>query len=457
MKDNSRHYDAWSGTAVHRPKLTTHYHYVTRPKWSPGAQDGKLPQGARKLSWPFFGNEQPALASVSTDRQPLVREDTDTTTPLDLESTLSFTEKYGRCLEILHYGSSSTTRLHESKPATDNISSKQKHKHRFHAIKVYRYNILDSNNPLSNARSCSQLSISNLHPDHPNILQITDLLYNERKELCLVTPFCGGGDLHELLSRHGPLPPTEADCLLAQILRALSFLHTQNTAHRDVRLETILLTTTGTVKLAGFGNGHIRRLWNESAIQSEPEASESTTHPPQHAHSQPSTWSFSLPWLFPSKQDHQITARGHGDYSSSTASFPGISMPYIPPEGLRYRAHRSTDESSDVYDGDDPRPADVWSAAIIYLAMINGRLPWRSTRPRCEDARFLEYLSCRLDEDGYPPIEALGRLTRPAQRRRNAIYAMLHPNPKKRITSKDMLKSEWMDSVSICEAGDAGY
>jgi hypothetical protein len=34
---------------------------------------------------------------------------------------------------------------------------------------------------------------------------------------------------------------------------------------------------------------------------------------------------------------------------------------------------------------------------------------------------------------------------------------MLHPNPKKRITSKDMLKSEWMDSVSICEAGDAGY
>lgn len=85
-------------------------------------------------------------------------------------------------------------------------------------------------------------------------------------------------------------------------------------------------------------------------------------------------------------------------------------MPYIPPEGLRYRAHHSTRESDDVYDGDDPRPADVWSAAIIYLAMIKGRLPWRSTRPRCEDTRYLEYLSSRLDEDGYPPIEALGRV-----------------------------------------------
>ncbi|KAJ5392089.1 hypothetical protein N7509_007579 [Penicillium cosmopolitanum] len=429
MKDNSRHYDAWTGIAVHRPKLATHYHYVTRPKWSPGAQDGKFPngQGARKHSWPFFGNEQPALASVSTDRRPLVQPDTNATTPLETESTLSFTEKYGRCLEILHYGSNSTTRLHESKSAHWHLSSNSKQPPRFYAIKVYRHNILDTNNPLSHAPSCSQLSISNLHPDHPNILQITDLLYNERSELCLVTPFCGGGDLHELLSRHGALPSNEADCLLAQILRALSFLHDHDTAHRDVRLETILLTANGAVKLAGFGNGHIRRLWNESAIQipeveaeGEGEGEDSSTfHSSQrtHSHSQPSTWSFSLPWLLsPFKNEHQNqqhqAARGNGDYSSSSASFPGISMPYIPPEGLRYRAHHSTRESDDVYDGDDPRPADVWSAAIIYLAMIKGRLPWRSTRPRCEDTRYLEYLSSRLDEDGYPPIEALGRTTK---------------------------------------------
>lgn len=417
MKDNSRHYDAWTGIAVHRPKLAAHYHYVTRPKWSPGAQDGKFPngQGARKHSWPFFGNEEPALASVSTDRQPLVRADTDVTSSLELESTLSFTEKYGRCLEILHYGSNSTTRLHESKPAHFKSSSSSKQPPRFYAIKVYRHNILDSNNPLFHAPSCSQLSISNLHPNHPNILQITDLLYNERSELCLVTPFCGGGDLHELLSRHGPLPSTEADCLMAQILRALSFLHAHNTAHRDVRLETVVLTANGAVKLAGFGNGHIRRLWNESAIvipEAEEDEESMTPRPRAQSHSQPSTWSFSLPWLLsPFKHDQQHNAaRGYGDYSSSSASFPGISMPYIPPEGLRYRAHRSTHESDDVYDGDDPRPADVWSAAIIYLAMINGRLPWRSTRPRFEDTRFLEYLGSRLDVDGYSPIEALGRV-----------------------------------------------
>lgn len=134
---------------------------------------------------------------------------------------------------------------------------------------------------------------------------------------------------------------------------------------------------------------------------------------------------------------------------NSTASFPGISQPYIPPEGLKYRL-RGSDESDEEYEN-DPRPADIWSTAIVYLALIYGRLPWRSTRPRREDTRFLEYLRARLEEDGYPPIEALGK------RRRNSIYAMLNPIPHKRITAMAMLGSEWMDGVVICQAGEMGY
>lgn len=421
MKDHTRHQSTCSGIAIsHRPNPPIHYHYVTRPKWSHGAQNEKYPSDhtARKHSWPFqvftHSNEQPALASVSTDRQPLVRADSDDPTSpieLELEDTLSFTEKYGRCLEILHYGSNSTTRLHECKPTTHHAITgpPSKRNPQFVAIKVYRYNILDKNNPLSHAPSCSKHSISILHPNHPNILQITDLLYNERSELCLVTPFCAGGDLHALLSQNGPLPTAEADCIIAQILRAISFLHSSNTAHRDVRLETILLTASGAVKLAGFGNGHIRRLWNECALpeeQNEDSQPGTTSH-----HSQQSTWTFPLPWLLSPFKPHTHAQNQEITSSNSSASFPGISLPYIPPEGLRYRAHRSPSESNDVYDGDDPRPADIWSTAIIYLALINGRLPWRSTRPKSEDARYLEYLYARRGEDGYPPIEALGRVS----------------------------------------------
>ncbi|KAJ5242559.1 uncharacterized protein N7469_000886 [Penicillium citrinum] len=415
MKDHTHHRpeNYWSDTAVHRPIAAQHYHYLKRPKWSHGAQEGKFTNGhgARKYSWPFCGHEQPPLPSVPTECRPLMGSDTDDTPTRVPESTSpvkGFTEKYGRCLEILHYGSNSTTRLHQSTSSTSSPKSSQ-----LLAIKVYRYNILDLSNSRSHnvsnvvaGTSCSPCSISNHHPDHPNILQIMDLLYNERSELCLVMPFCEGGDLHELLSCHGPLPSNEADCIIAQILRALSYLHEHDTAHRDIRLETVLLTAHGAVKLAGFGNGHIRRLWNECAIPIQ--ESESSQHSPP-SNRQHSSWSFSLPWLFaPFKSHDGEPLHSSVGFMNSTASFPGISQPYIPPEGLKYRL-RGSDKSDEEYEN-DPRPADIWSTAIVYLALIYGRLPWRSTRPRREDTRYLEYLRARLEEDGYPPIEALGKV-----------------------------------------------
>ena len=96
-----------------------------------------------------------------------------------------------------------------------------------------------------------------------------------------------------------------------------------------------------------------------------------------------------------------------------------MSLPYIPPEGFGYTPRRPSrrdsgiecDEDEDEGGGvNDPRPADVWATAIIYLALITGRLLWRSARPLREDARYLEYMHCRNGEDGYPPIEALGEV-----------------------------------------------
>lgn len=432
MKDTHlRHQDAWTAVAVHRPNLapaTAHHHYLTRPKWSTNTPDSNSHDSCQsaKRGFPVFGNDhRPSLASVSTIEQPLLRSSTTTsivstapttTTPLlQPDPQRPFTEKYGRCLEILHYGSNSTVRLHQTKLSAYGLKSKQ-----LFAIKVYRYNnnIVDSPNALARTSSCPPSSIANLHPHHPNILAITDLLYNERGELCLVMPFCAGGDLHELLSRSGPLSTPEADCIIAQILRALSFLHEHGTAHRDIRLETVLLTQHGAVKLAGFGDGHIRRLWNECAIA--PASNETDGENDAHSPSHPTrSWSFSLPWIL-APFSHASPAKGNtGDTANSTASFPGMSMPYIPPEGFTYRPRRKSwrdsiecDEDGDEDEEEvrDPRPADVWATAIIYLALITGRLLWRSARPHREDARYLEYLHCRLGEDGYPPIEALGKV-----------------------------------------------
>ncbi|KAJ6109605.1 hypothetical protein N7486_001840 [Penicillium sp. IBT 16267x] len=408
MKERHRS-DVWTAVSVHRPDQVPHNHYVTHTKWSQDSHLHNISQSVAKRGWSMFKNEhQPTLAFVATEQRPLMRSETSTTTasnqPQSQEVSLPFAERYGRCMDILHYGANSTVRLHQNKLAGPDTKSK-----RLVAIKVYRYNILDTANPLSRSSYCSPDLISKLHPHHPNILPIIDLLHNERSELCLVMPICAGGDLHELVSHNGgPIPKNEADCIIAQILRALAFLHENNTAHRDIRMETILLTEHGSVKLAGFGDGHIRRLWSESAIPTE-----ETVRPRSQSHPAPSAaWSFYLPSLFSSSRANPST-RSSSEVAHSTASFLGISIPYIPPEGFHSRSRAALahgDLSDEDEEDNDPRPADVWATAIIYVALITGRLIWRSTRPHYEDPLYLEYLNLRHSEDGYPPIEALGEV-----------------------------------------------
>ncbi|KAJ6120424.1 hypothetical protein N7523_004704 [Penicillium sp. IBT 18751x] len=434
MKDGRHHQDTWTAFAVHRPNPTaTHHHYLTRRKGSLAAQELNDTFPITKHGWPIFENEhRPSLASVSTDRQPLMRAETSSSMEsrpiISSRSHRPFSDKYGRCLEILHYGTNTTVRLHR-------YTTEGGQPQRLVAVKVYRYNITDSSSPPPSS-FCDISTIANLHPRHPNILSINDLIHNER------------GDLHELLARNGPLPTYEADCIITQILRALDFLHQQDTAHRDIRLETVLLTRNGAVKLAGFGDSHIQRLWSQCATP--PESDDGLPERP-HPHSSAS-WSFS--WMLSSfsRSSPHSPRRASVDSASSSTSFPGMSLPYIPPEGFRARSHRTHRQGSeDEEDHHDPRPADVWATAIIYLTLVTGRLLWRSARPDREDNRYTEYVQGRHAEDGYPPIEALGN------RRRNAIYAMLHPNSRRRITTKDMLRSEWISSVSVCEAGDKGY
>ncbi|KAJ6145526.1 hypothetical protein N7470_009421 [Penicillium chermesinum] len=375
---------------------------------------------SKRRSARLQGDDQYSKASVATERQPLML-NSPPSSPASKQPRVDdcrpFAEKYGRMLEILHYGTNSTIRLHQFKPRGP------REQPQLCAVKVYRNDILSSrSNPLPHASACSTTFIADLHPYHPNILPIIDLLYNDRAELCLVTPFCA-----------------------VQILRALAFLHEHQTAHRDVRLETVLLTGNGCVKLAGFGDGHVCRIWEKCMIASDEEEDS-----PQTPVS-PASGSWSLPWfLAPFSRGNGSRRGSSGDTSSTSATFPGMSLPFIPPEAFHPRQYKGKDPSHSEEHSKDPRPADVWAAAVIYLVLINGRLPWRSARPHHEDSRFEDYLACRCSEDGYPLIEALGC------RRRNAIYAMLHPVPRKRLTAKQMLRTEWMTGVFVCEAGETG-
>ncbi|KAL2783398.1 kinase-like domain-containing protein [Aspergillus keveii] len=478
---------------------TEHNHVVSPSRWSLVSQDQQRIKAvsdsclnAAKGNWlPFWNRHRDALASVSTImEEPLIRTNASdeflTCEAPSPKHNLSFAEQYGRCLDILHYGFNTTVRLHQQRDYRGSS-----HNGQLFAVKVFRPNIWGMRSVAArNKPIFSAAAVAALHPHHPNILSITNLLLNKSSQLCLVTPYCGGGNLHELLLSKRPhlISAAEVDCLMVQLLRALAFMHERGMPHGDVRLEAVLLTENGSVKLAGFSDEYVHRIWTECTAAASTQSTESDSdsetetescsgsdaqsednddyyHHPS-IHSPPgSTWSISsvLPTFNWRHRPSPLRATHNGP-STPTASFPGIRLPYMAPEEFRCALHRwyhdavaeqleAANGKGDITSGaEDTHPADLWATGVIYSTLLTGRLPWVSARRAPQDPKYAAYLWCRPDgdgddvrggNDGYAPIEALG------ERRRRAVYALLEPVPEKRITAMGMLQSKWRENVAI--------
>ena len=69
-----------------------------------------------------------------------------------------------------------------------------------------------------------------------------------------------GGDLLRLInSRGGMLSEDESKSLFFQVIEGLHYCHSKGIAHRDLKLENILLDSSGVVKIADFGLAEISR------------------------------------------------------------------------------------------------------------------------------------------------------------------------------------------------------
>ncbi|GME83852.1 unnamed protein product [Ambrosiozyma monospora] len=78
------------------------------------------------------------------------------------------------------------------------------------------------------------------------------------------------------------------------------------------------------------------------------------------------------------------------------------------------------------------------------MAMRTGRQLWKQAN--LDDEFYSIFVSQRRDSK-YAPIEALKRI-----RSRNVIYAILNPDPIKRITGQEILNSRWVRDIKLCKA-----
>jgi serine/threonine protein kinase len=285
------------------------------------------------------------------------------------------------------------------------------------AVKEFRAREKDEDEDEYIKKIKSEYSIAkSLH--HPNIVETVRLCTN-RGRWNHVMEFCGHGELFSLVERklfsagpEGHYSVQDRLCFFKQLLRGVDYLHSHGIAHRDIKLENLLLSKEGHLKISDFGVAEV--------------------------------FSGEHPGL---RQAGGECGKNMGEIRLSN---PGIcgSLPYIAPEVL---------EKKGPY---DPRPLDVWSCAIVFLTMTFGGCPWQAAKTDYEYyARFKkgwdEWLLTHEDgqitdaPDGHPKCGKLFSLINPPSIKR-LLLKMLHPLPDKRITIREVMNTNCVKSIDCC-------
>ncbi|KAI8957408.1 kinase-like protein [Daldinia sp. FL1419] len=265
----------------------------------------------------------------------------------------------------------------------------------------------------------SEYSIAkSLH--HPNIVE-TIRLCTDHGRWNHVMEYCSEGDLFGLVSKkylRDVSREVDRTCLFKQLCQGINYLHSNGIAHRDIKLENLLITKDSKLKITDFGVSEVF----------------SGIHPGL-------------------REAGGQCGVGMGDIRLCK---PGIcgSLPYIAPEVL----------AKDVEY--DPRALDVWSSAVVMLYLIFNANLWEKAQAGLTSPSQRTYnelvngwnkinakKEAHPDEIGdevYPKVTAFEYCVKPAPLRR-LLLKMLNPDPKKRITMNEVMNNRWMKNVECCQ------
>ena len=285
------------------------------------------------------------------------------------------------------------------------------------AVKIYRERNPEETEEDYIMKIKSEYSIAqSLH--HPNIVE-TLRLCTSRGRWNHVMEYCTHGEIYSLVERklfasgvEGFYSREDRLCFFKQLLRGVDYLHSHGIAHRDIKLENLLVDKNGHLKISDFGVAEVF----------------SGEHPGLRASG----------------------GQCGKNMGAVRLSAPGIcgSLPYIAPEVLAKRGPY------------DPRPLDVWSCAIVFITMTFGGCPWQAAKTEFEyytkfKMGWSQWLAEHPDGElfdgpnGYPKCGKLFNMIEgPAMR--HLILRMLHPMPNKRITIREVLNTSLIRNVDCC-------
>lgn len=120
---------------------------------------------------------------------------------------------------------------------------------RYVAIKILRPEFIKDEKFIENFGKESQAAAG---LSHPNIVNVYDV-GEEGNIHFIVMELIDGKSLSQVIEEKGRLDYKEAISITKQVASALSMAHSNQIIHRDVKPHNILITSSGTAKLADFG------------------------------------------------------------------------------------------------------------------------------------------------------------------------------------------------------------
>lgn len=237
---------------------------------------------------------------------------------------------------------------------------------------------------------------------HPNVIETLDLI-QEDCHFYEIMEYCPNDLFNVVMS--GMMSREEIACCWRQLLEGLDYLHSMGIAHRDLKLDNLVLDRMGMLKIIDFGCSCVFKYpFDKNIVQSK---GDSTCH------------SCVCDILLFTSMFYT------GIYGSD---------PYIAPEQYTQPTY-------------DPRQSDVWSCAIIFICMTIRRFPWRV--PRSFDPSFRAFAT-NHNQQQFKLLKLLPRESRPI------LSQMLELDPQRRATLKTVLADSWVANIDVCTVQEPG-
>lgn len=120
-----------------------------------------------------------------------------------------------------------------------------------YAIKVLKKDFIIENDEVESTRSEKSVFLIASREQHPFLLSLNSCFQTENR-VYFVMEYVSGGDLMWHIQQE-PFTPRRAQFYAAEVLLGLKYFHENGVIYRDLKLDNILLTLDGHVKIADYG------------------------------------------------------------------------------------------------------------------------------------------------------------------------------------------------------------